>query len=75
MAESAENYISQKAIDKILGNSVRALTPYEVFNERIENQKWGKEKNWLMFLEMDKEEFLESELNNFISNTLIPLTE
>ncbi len=70
---STENYISQKAIDKVLGSHIQALKPFENFSERTENQKWPKEKNWLMFLEMEKDEFLGTQLDSFIKETLISL--
>lgn len=71
---STENYISQSAIDKILGNQIKALTPFENFGQRKGDQVWDKTKNWLMFLEMKKEDFKKTGLGDFIKNTLIPLS-
>jgi ABC-type cobalamin/Fe3+-siderophores transport system ATPase subunit len=68
---STENYITQQAIDSILGNTFVALTPYELFGAT--GSKWPKEKNWLMFREMKKEDFKGTELDSFIQNNLIPL--
>jgi AAA15 family ATPase/GTPase len=70
---STENYISQEAIEKILGKGYKSLTPYENFNS-ISN-KWPKEKNWLMFSEMSKNDFEDSDMNNFIKNILVPLSQ
>jgi len=72
---STENYISQSSVNKILGNQIKALSPYEVFNQRTGNNMWEKTKNWLMFLEMGKADFENTGLDKFITQTLIPLTE
>lgn len=72
---STENYITQDAINKVIGSTVKALTPYENFNQRNENQKWGKEKNWLMFIEMKVEDFNNTGLGNFIKSKLMPLMQ
>jgi ABC-type cobalamin/Fe3+-siderophores transport system ATPase subunit len=70
---STENYISQSAIDKVIGKNIQVLTPYENFSNRPINQTWGKEKNWLMFVNMTREDFSNTELDKFIVNILVPL--
>jgi ABC-type cobalamin/Fe3+-siderophores transport system ATPase subunit len=68
---STENYLKQAAIDKIVGNSFKTLQPFEKFGSV--GQKWNKNKNWLMFREMKKEDFKGTELDKFITMTLLPL--
>ncbi|MEI2737252.1 MAG: AAA family ATPase [Chitinophagaceae bacterium] len=65
---STENYISQAAISKVVGNQYCALSQFENF-KTVQN-KWPKEKNWLMFLEMEKDDFLGTQLDEFIQTTL-----
>ena len=62
---STENYISQEAINSVLNSDIQKLGKFEKF----ENQ-WKKEINWLMFREMNLEDFKESELNTFIINEM-----
>ncbi len=71
---STENYVSQEVIDQELGSHIKALSKYENFNKRENSQKWNKSKNWLLFLKMKKSDFEGTELDKFITNTLIPLT-
>ncbi len=66
---STENYISQAAIDKILQNGTKALGRFE------RPDRWKKNLNWLMFVEMNKDEFKGTELDTFIREKLIPLTK
>ena len=74
---STENYITQSAIDKVIGNSFPALSKYENF-ESVErknnNTKWGKADNWKMFKEMSKDEFARTKLDKFIREILVPQT-
>jgi AAA15 family ATPase/GTPase len=70
---TTENYISQSAIFKVLQIDIPALEPYESFNERKGNLRWPKEKNWLMFFEMNRNEFEGTLLYDFIVNKLVPL--
>ena len=75
---STENYITQEAIEKVIGNQYPALSKYESLEsiERKEKStKWGKNQNWLMFREMKKEDFKNTKLHNFITDVLIPLTK
>lgn len=67
---STENYITQEAITKILGSEYTALMPFENFKNHP--KKWQKEKNWLMFIEMTREDFKGTELDEFITKHLIP---
>lgn len=65
---STENYISQMAINSVLGkHKALKLNPFEKF----ENQ-WGKEQNWLMFREMNKSDFDSTKLGDFIEDMLTP---
>ena len=66
---STENYITQNAITKVMGSGYTALSLYENFNS-VTN-KWPKEKNWLMFLEMEKNDFEGTLLNDFIKDVLL----
>jgi ABC-type cobalamin/Fe3+-siderophores transport system ATPase subunit len=70
---STENYIVQDAINKVVGNGFKALQPHEKFGAA--NQKWHKAQNWKMFREMKKEDFSGTKLDEFITNTLVPLTK
>jgi predicted ATPase len=70
---STENYISAEALNKVLNNQYTPLTPFEDFNTK--NPKWAKEKNWLLFREMRKEDFDHTELGKFINENLIPLAK
>ena len=67
---STENYITQATIDVVLGKPFLALGPYEVFGAA--SQKWAKDKNWLLFREMKKSDFANTELDEFIQKTLVP---
>lgn len=75
---STENYITQEAIEKVIGNQYPALNKYESM-ESIERKnnftKWGKNKNWLMFREMEQKDFENTQLHLFITEKLIPLTK
>lgn len=70
---STENYITQKAIDTVLGKGYKQLGPFENFN--TVQKKWSKDKNWLMFREMTKEDFNNTELKSFIENVLVASVE
>lgn len=70
---STENYLSQEAINKTLGNHYTALGQYQSFNS-ISN-KWPKEKNWLVVIEMKKKDFEGTELDSFIQQELIPVAQ
>ena len=68
---STENYITQAAIDTILGEKqYKALTPYENFNKR--QPRWSKSQNWLMFREMTKADIDATDLGKFIAEKLVP---
>jgi ABC-type cobalamin/Fe3+-siderophores transport system ATPase subunit len=69
---STENYLSQEAINKVLGSHYIALDSYQNFNS-ITN-KWPKEKNWLVVIEMSKKDFEGTELDSFIQNELVPIS-
>lgn len=66
---STENYITQEALDKVLGKGYQALTEYEDFNTRAIS-KWDKGRNWLMFREMKKEDFNSTTLKDFIEEII-----
>jgi len=75
---STENYLSQKAIDSILGASFTALGKYESLeSEERKNMKtkWGKSDNWKVFKAMTLEDFADTKLDHFIKTTLIPNTK
>lgn len=64
---SSDNYINQAAVDKIIGNDVKALEPFE------KPERWTasmKEKNWLMIREMNKADFDNTELKKFIEQSM-----
>lgn len=72
---STENYIAEYAIHKVLGDtSYKALKPFENFNDGA-FKKWDKNKNWLMFNEMSKEDFRNTNLDKFITEKLFPHTK
>lgn len=67
---STENYVSQSALDSILPGHT-ALEPFEPFG--ASKPKWDKNKNWLLFREMTRQDFESTGLGQFISQTLLPL--
>ena len=67
---STENYLSQYAIRKVIGDEYRALKPFEPF-KTLGDKKWPKEKNWLIVNEMSIEDFTGTELDLFIKEVLI----
>jgi predicted ATP-dependent endonuclease of OLD family len=74
---STENYITQKAINKVIGPNYPVLGKYESLEspERKENNtKWGKSDNWKMFKEMTKDDFIGTKLDVFIMEKLYPQT-
>lgn len=75
---STENYITQEAINKVIGPNYPVLGKYESLEspERKENNtKWGKSDNWKMFKEMTKVDFKGTKLDAFIMEKLYPQTE
>jgi hypothetical protein len=54
-----------------VGKTFKALKPFEKFGDS--GPKWNKNKNWLMFREMKKDDFKGTELDKFITSTLLPL--
>lgn len=75
---STDNYITQYAIDKVVGSRYPALHRFENLESKerkSSNTKWGKSLNWKMFREMDKSDFSGTLLEDFILNTLKPHTE
>ncbi len=68
---STENYLSQKAISKVLGSQYTALGRFDKFNSLI--NKWPKEKNWLVVNAMSKDDFRGTNLDLFITNELVPV--
>ena len=74
---STENYITQEAINRVIGSQYPVLEKYENMEgseRKAAFTKWGKNQNWLMFREMEKTDFESTELHNFITEKLIPLT-
>ncbi|MCC6816166.1 MAG: AAA family ATPase [Saprospiraceae bacterium] len=67
---STENYISQAAIDEIVGNGILVLGKYENFNKRTNEDTWDKNLNWKMFEKMKQSDFNGTELDEFINSTL-----
>jgi len=75
---STENYISQSAINKIIGDRYPKLGPYEYMGSQQRKDdvtKWSKSFNWKMFREMKIEDLEGTKLDTFIKETLIPLTK
>jgi hypothetical protein len=69
---SSENYITQAAIEAVFPTiKYRALNPYEKRPDGEDH--WHKADNWLLFKEMNKEDFLKTGLGQFIQNQLVPL--
>lgn len=72
---STDNYISQEAIVKILGEGYPVLGKYENLesDERKGNgTKWSKKFNWKMFREMNRSDFADTGLDDFINSKMIP---
>ncbi|MES3030970.1 MAG: AAA family ATPase [Patescibacteria group bacterium] len=69
---STENYVTQQALDSVIGGTSKALTPYQNFNASAPSGKWDKTKNWLLFRAMKKEDFVNTGLGQFIEKTLVP---
>lgn len=55
-----ENYFSERAIKKVLGDKYTALDYYQKPNN------WPKEKNWLIAEEMDLDEIKDTDLYKFL---------
>lgn len=75
---STENYITQKAINNVIGASYPVLGKYESLESperKKNNTKWGKSDNWKMFKEMTIDDFRETKLEVFIKEKLYPQTE
>jgi ABC-type cobalamin/Fe3+-siderophores transport system ATPase subunit len=68
---STENYITQAAIDAVIGSKFKALQPFEKLGASA--PAWDKNKNWLMFREMKVEDFKDTQLDKFITGVLKPL--
>lgn len=64
---STENYITQAALDHVL-SGFTALEPFEAFGAA--KRKWDKNKNWLLFRCMTKQDFDGTGLGRFVSETL-----
>ncbi|MGE3822667.1 MAG: ATP-dependent endonuclease [Bacteroidia bacterium] len=69
---STENYITQDALDKIVGSNHKALGNFENFQKIPNEKKWGKALNWKMFREMNKSDFEGTLLDKFIIDNLLP---
>lgn len=75
---STDNYTTQEAINMVIGSNYPVLGKYENLESqerKSNNTKWGKSLNWRIFRKMNKSDFAGTELENFILNTLKPLTE
>jgi len=72
---STDNYITQDAINLILGEHYPVLGHYESLEseERSNsNTKWPKNQNWKMFRAMTKNDLSGTGLDDFIKNKMIP---
>ena len=61
-----ENYLTERAIKRVKGNKYSALAP----DQKLEDASlpWGKEENWLIAREMEREEWEQSDLGKFLSS-------
>lgn len=68
---STENYFTQSAIKKVMGEEFRELEHYE----KLSQSNWDKNKNWLIAKEMEKSEFDNTDLGEFILTKLVEFTK
>lgn len=68
---STENYFTQSAIKKVMGAEFRKLEHYE----KLSQPNWDKNKNWLIAKEMEKSEFDNTDLGEFILRKLVEFTK
>jgi predicted ATPase len=63
---ATENYLSERAIKEIKGDSYRGLAPYELLRDT--ELGWAKSDNWRIARVMTKEELLDNDLGVFLSS-------
>jgi predicted ATPase len=63
---SIEHYFPERAIKLSAGPQYRALRNYEDF-KAMGSQNWGNARNWLIAQEMDKKEFEDTDLGEFLA--------
>jgi len=62
---ATENYLTDRAIKELYGNTFNALDAYELPSKE-ENKFWGKTENWRIAQLMTRDEFEETDLGQFI---------
>ncbi len=73
---STENYISQKALDKVYGKNVKqSLGKFQSFKNLEPDKKWAKVDNWKLFNIMEIEEIEDTKLFKFIEKLSIVIGE
>lgn len=61
---ATENYLSERAVKTIKGQTFCALTPYESLKDH--SPGWGKNENWKIAREMTKDELSETDLGEIL---------
>ena len=59
-----ENYLTDRAVKAVKGESYRALEAYE--QRASVSPVWGKAENWLIAREMTKEEIADTDVGRFL---------
>ncbi len=60
-----ENYFTEPAIQKVMGNKYTALKPYETLNKA--QNRWSKSDNWRIASEMNLADFEATDLGQFLA--------
>lgn len=61
-----ENYLTDRAVKNVKGDKYSALGPYVKLEES--SLPWGKEENWLIAREMERPEFIDTDLGKFLES-------
>jgi hypothetical protein len=69
---ASENYFAEHAIQKIVGAGARALGHYEKLKDMPSHQ-WSKGQNWQIAREMTREDFVDTDLGQFLAHLVSSL--
>ena len=61
-----ENYFTDEAVKKVKGNKYRSLGPFESL--KAVSPSWGKEENWRIAREMNKTDWINTDLGQFLNS-------
>jgi hypothetical protein len=63
---ATENYLTDAAVKAVMGNTYRALGPYELLKEM--NRNWGKGDNWRIARMMTERDLDNTDLGQFLAS-------